>query len=478
MSREAWTDRSADVPLVVEIQGPLIRGDPRWERAAHLLLRNPGRLFRCLLDRLNGGARDRPCLLAAKARGLRRADLHEDLLRIIEARVQNGGRVILISWEDSPDLEDLAARIGAEAVSTGHDAQALDPDAVSQLLRSELGTFDYLGAGHRDIPLWAAARRRLAFDASRSVVRSARADGLELEIVAERKSRSRTFLQAIRPHQWMKNGLLLLPALAAHLTPTTALTIDLFLGFLSFSSMASAVYLLNDLADVREDRLHPAKRHRPIASGSLSVPGALGGAVGLVAGSGILAVTLHPTFGAILLMYAVLSSAYSMGLKRVPILDVILLATLYTARVLAGAAVAGVALSRWFIAFSVFFFFSLALVKRLTELQGAARDWNRDESGRGYLRSDVPVILSLGGGAVAASSLVYCQYILGPSVADLYSSPDVLWLGLPLLLFWHARMWLLAHRGRIDEDPVVFALHDPTGYSAFAGFLLVMWIAS
>jgi 4-hydroxybenzoate polyprenyltransferase len=284
-------------------------------------------------------------------------------------------------------------------------------------------------------------------------------------------------LCALRPHQWAKNALIALPALAAHLAWTPALGLRLLLGLTAFSAASSALYLVNDLVDLPADRVHPTKRSRPIASGALGVRAAALAAVALAAVAAALAIQLPGEFRVTLAAYAALSAAYSFSLKRRPVLDVIVLATLYTARVVAGAALVDVPLSRWFLAFSILLFLSLALVKRVVELQAMPEGQTGFVRGRSYVRDDLPTLVSLGAACTAASALVYCLYVTGDDVGRLYRRPDLLWIGLPLILYWQARIWLITGRGDMHEDPVAFALRDRVGYFVIAAFLLTVLAA-
>ncbi len=281
-------------------------------------------------------------------------------------------------------------------------------------------------------------------------------------------------LRALRPHQWAKNLLVFVPALAAHRPPGPAL----LFAFVSFSFLASAVYLTNDVADLDHDRLHPRKRTRPIASGALAPTVALWVALLLLAVSLLMAVRLPRAFLWVWLAYLVVTSLYSAGLKRRVVLDVLILAGLYTARVVAGSAAAHVPLSRWFLAFSVFVFTSLALLKRAVEAR-EARAGDRDAlGGRGWRVEDLPVLAATGVGCSVAAALVYCLYITGEDVLEFYSRPDVLWVGLPVLLYWLVRAWVMALRGEVHDDPLVFALRDPTSYLVLAIMAVSVWIAT
>jgi 4-hydroxybenzoate polyprenyltransferase len=282
-------------------------------------------------------------------------------------------------------------------------------------------------------------------------------------------------ISAIRPHQWAKNALLLLPALAAHKAGSDAL-VPLALGVAAFCLTASAIYLCNDLFDLPIDRAHPTKRRRALASGALSIRVAAVTAVTLLTAAASLSKSLPASFSGALGVYIAVSLAYTLDLRRRPVVDVITLAMLYAVRVVGGAALVDVPLSRWFLALAVFLFLSLALVKRVVELQDATGD--ASPSGRGYRPSDVPVLVAVGCAATVASMLVYCLYITGEDVLRLYRRPDLLWLGLPLLLYWQTRVWLFTNRRAMHHDPVVFALRDRVSYVIAAAFLGTVFLAA
>jgi 4-hydroxybenzoate polyprenyltransferase len=248
-------------------------------------------------------------------------------------------------------------------------------------------------------------------------------------------------------------------------------------GFVAFGLAASAIYVLNDLVDLPNDRRHPTKRQRPFASGRLTIATGLATAVVLLGTAAAIAMQLPSGFFTVLCCYVALTTAYSVALKHKPVLDVITLAMLYTLRVIAGAELAAVVLSRWFLGFSVFFFLSLALVKRVVELQGKSAAEDRDLPGRDYRTSDLPVLVGLGAAATVGSAVIYCLYITGEDVLRHYAHPERLWGGLPLLLYWQARVWLFAGRQSMTEDPVVFALRDRVSRLAFVAFLLVILVA-
>jgi 4-hydroxybenzoate polyprenyltransferase len=285
------------------------------------------------------------------------------------------------------------------------------------------------------------------------------------------------WLRALRPHQWAKNLLLLLPALAAHLPLSIDIALRLGLAFAAFSLLASAVYLLNDLADLPHDRAHPTKRHRPLAAGEVSPRAAVLTAAVLLVLAAAIAFPLPRGFHLIMLLYFATTASYSFALKRLAIADVLALATLYAMRIIAGAAAVEVPLSQWFLAFSIFLFLSLALVKRVVELQDKPAEDASLTPGRGYMASDVQMLRALGEGSAVASALVYCLYITGDDVGRLYTHPEVLLAGLPVLLYWISRIWLFTCRGTMHEDPVMFALRDPVSYLVIGVFLVMVFLA-
>jgi 4-hydroxybenzoate polyprenyltransferase len=271
-------------------------------------------------------------------------------------------------------------------------------------------------------------------------------------------------VRALRPHQWVKNILLWMPLLMAHQILNYEKIFSVLIGTVAFSLCASSVYLLNDLLDVEADRAHPVKRHRPIASGALSAQVAWSVIGLLMAAATVLGWLVSVGFLTILLIYFSATLAYSIALKERIALDVMMLALFYTLRVLAGGEAASVQVSAWLLCFSLFFFFSLACVKRYSELLRLQSESETTVKRRGYRVGDLPIISALGVASGALSALVLALYITSDSVMKLYSRPGALWLLCPLLLYWITRIWILASRSEVHEDPVVFALHDRASY--------------
>ncbi|OZC03784.1 hypothetical protein BSZ36_12795 [Rubricoccus marinus] len=282
----------------------------------------------------------------------------------------------------------------------------------------------------------------------------------------------------MRLHQWSKNVLVALPALLAHnLSPEVAG--EVAIAFLALGLVASGTYVVNDLLDQEQDARHPTKRHRPFASGALT-PG-FGWAFGpaLVGLGFALAWALLPlAFVGALGVYLATTLAYSFKLKSVVIVDVCVLAALYALRVLAGGAATGIPVSEWLLAFSLFFFLGLALLKRYAELRILEIEVDARDNGRGYTIEDAAMLRAIGPAAGFMAVLVFALYVTSPDVAVLYARPGLLWLAAPLLAYWTMRMWMLAHRGDLPDEPVAYALRDRASYAVAALTAGVLLLAS
>jgi 4-hydroxybenzoate polyprenyltransferase len=277
---------------------------------------------------------------------------------------------------------------------------------------------------------------------------------------AHARQRAGALLRLLRPHQWAKNALLLVPLLAAHGAGGPRALSTVLIALVAFCLCASSVYIVNDIVDLEADRAHPRKSRRPLAAGLVPLPAAFALAPVLLALAATITVFMPLKFQLVVGTYWLLTMAYSLRLKGVVVVDVLCLAALYTLRIIAGAAAAGVALSFWLLIFAIFLFLSLALVKRYAELDALRRASRLQAAGRGYHVEDLPVLQSFGTAAGYMSVLVLALYINSPDIESLYRRPKVIWLLCVLMLYWISRVWMKAHRGTMNDDPVVFALKD------------------
>jgi 4-hydroxybenzoate polyprenyltransferase len=322
------------------------------------------------------------------------------------------------------------------------------------------GAFVYAGDNEADLPIWKAARAAVLVDVSCS--RSAtirRSVIVEREFPKERVGVA-VWLRAFRVHQWLKNLLLFVPLLTAFSFMDIGKLATIALAFLAFSFAASAAYIVNDLWDLDNDRAHPRKRLRPFASASLPITHGLVAAVGALALAFVMALTVSHAFFLVLLLYLVLASGYNWVLKEYVLVDVLILSVLYTVRILAGSVAIGIATSSWLLAFSVFMFLSLALVKRCAELVSLSESGAAALRGRDYRVSDLAVLWPLGVGAALSAVVVFGLFINAPETQGRYGTPHLLWLVALGLIYWVARLWIKTCRGEMNDDPVVYAIKD------------------
>jgi 4-hydroxybenzoate polyprenyltransferase len=368
-------------------------------------------------------------------------------------------------------FEDVLASDGAVNLTGRNKLQHLEQ-------RFAADGFDYIGNALPDLPLLQGAQEAMVANPDLS---------LKLALKSRNVAVSRTFqdrshllaalAKALRVHQWAKNLLVFLPLLLAHSFRHAASVLAAVAAFFCFSFTASATYIINDLLDLESDRVHLHKRKRAFAAGNLSVATGLGISFALAAAALITAAYLPRKFLVYLLLYFVTTLAYSLSLKRIVLVDVVVLSSLYTIRMLAGSEATHDPVSPWLAAFSIFLFLSLAMVKRFSELQNLHSRGATPSNARGYLLSDIEQLRSFGTSSAYASIVIFALYINGRDVVSLYHHPTRMWLITPLLILWISRVWLLASRGLLDEDPVVFALSDRMSLLLCLGVAVVAYSA-
>jgi 4-hydroxybenzoate polyprenyltransferase len=406
---------------------------------------------------------------------------HDELVAWIDSERRRGRHIVLATAADEKVARAVATHLGLfDEVIASDGAVNRSAHRKAALLVEKFGErgFDYAGNSRDDLPVWERARRAIVVSAPAGVRRAA-AERAEVEReFAGAHGGLRAWLKALRLHQWMKNLLLFLPLLGAHQIFDTGLLTRAIVAFFAFGFCASSVYVVNDLMDLESDRHHPRKRLRPFAGGVLSPLAGMAAAAVLLFAALAVAWWVAPAFLAWLLVYLVITVAYTFWLKRKEIVDALSLAALYTLRIIAGGAAVGLAASFWLLAFSLFLFLSLAFVKRYSELQVMLAQGHDEAKGRGYRTDDLPLIQTLGVAAGFAAVLVLALYINGESVVLMYRRPEVMWLTVPILLYWIARVWIKTHRGLMHDDPVLFAIKDRASIFSGALFLAVMWAAT
>jgi 4-hydroxybenzoate polyprenyltransferase len=452
---------STDAPvLVVDLDGTLSRTNTLHEAVLGILAREP-RAFLPLLGALLRGRSAFKTFVADRhvvpGDGL---PLNPEVLDLLRAARAGGRRTALVSAADRRQVDAVAQSVALFDDVKGSDADRnLKAKEKTRYLVERYGDrgFDYVGDAWADMPVWGCARRAITVDASPRLRRAVDATHTETLHLGGQTNRVTAMLRAVRVHQWSKNLLIFLPLLAAQ--DISALG-PVFLAFAAFCSAAAAVYVMNDLLDLEADRSHPRKHRRPFAAGDLTAAEGTVMTVTLLAGAVILGrLTGNPLFLVVLSTYVVSTFAYSLWLKRKLLVDVLALAGLYTMRIIAGGIAAGLVLSHWLLGFSMFLFLGLATVKRQAELMDQAKT-GREGSGRAYTVDDLPVLRGLALSSAVASILVLALYVSSGDVQPLYSRPDLLWALCPVLLYWLLRMIMMAHRGQMTDDPIIFAARD------------------
>jgi len=384
-------------------------------------------------------------------------------LKYLQEQHGLGRRLVLATAANKKIAHAVSRYLGLfDLVLSSDDSINLSGARKLQHLQSAFGNsgFDYAGNSLADVEILIAARQALVVDPEPGVLAAVEKATTVVHIFDRRRKNIFMYLKALRTHQWLKNLLLFVPLLAAHRFSDLGMLGQVGLAFLSFSLCASSVYLLNDLVDLPADRVHPRKCMRPLASGEMPIiHGVLLIPVLLIVAV-LIALLLPSQFLLTLGIYYVFTLAYSMWFKLVVILDVIILAGLYTMRVLAGAAAVSIVPSFWLLAFSMFVFLSLAMLKRFTELLEVSGENKQSNQVRGYYTEDLELLKSMGVASGYLGVLVLALYINSPDVAVHYTNPQVIWLLCPLLLYWMSRTWLVATRNKMHDDPVVFAARD------------------
>jgi 4-hydroxybenzoate polyprenyltransferase/phosphoserine phosphatase len=473
--------RDAAVPLVIDLDGTLVRTDLLHESTLKLL-RNRPHLLPLLPLWLAGG----------KANLKRRIAEHVDidvstlpydeaLLEWIRAEREAGRRVVLCTASDETLASKVAQHLGLfdeVLASDGRVNLSAHRKAALLVERFGAGGFDYAGNSRDDVPVWEQARSTILVGAPAGLSARARERFRVAKEFPRLPAGALTWLRALRLHQWVKNMLVFLPLAGDHQLFNLQLLSIAGLAFIAFGLCASSVYVLNDLMDLESDRSHPYKRARPFATGAISPLAGLAVGALCLAGAFAIALALPPAFIAFLGAYYATTLAYTFFLKRRVLVDCLTLGALYTLRIVAGWAAVQLAASFWLFAFSLFLFLSLAFVKRYAELRLLAKSGHMDLHGRGYQAGDLPIVLTMGVASGFTAVMLMTLYINGDTVMKLYSRPEVLWLTIPILLYWVNRMWMQAHRGNMDDDPVIFAAKDL--YSVLCGvlFFVVLWAAT
>lgn len=481
MSPTVTETQVTQVPLAVDLDGTLIRSDMMWESLARLLREKPLAALAVPAWLLRGRAFLKQQLAKHVSVDATTLPYTKDFLDWLREEKTAGRKLVLATASDLRMAEPVAKHIGLfEEILASDGKINLRDNAKLAALTKKYGErgFDYAGNSSVDLDVWKGSHAAVVVNGSMSLTESAKRRTTVARCFPANVSALRELLRCLRPHQWIKNLIIFVPLLTAHQLGNRPTLSQAALAFLAFCLCASGVYLLNDVLDLDADRHHPAKRHRPFARGTLPLQVGLFGAPALLVIALGVALLLSPGFAAVLLGYFIVATAYSLRLKQIALLDVFCLAGLYTVRLVAGHVATGIAWSAWLLVFSMFIFLSLALMKRFQELHSLRQKNGLEIKGRGYTAGDLELVTTLGLVSGFIAVLVLALYVNSDQVAKLYAHPTVLLLVCPLLLYWIARVWFLAHRGQMHDDPTAFAFKDWVSYVIGALTLVVMWLAT
>lgn len=461
---------TADLPICVDLDGTLLKIDSLQEAASAAALKDFRVLFRVPFWLAQGKARLKEELAKRWAFDPAHLPYNDQLIVYLrEMRVQ-GRQIVLVTAADRAVAEPIANHLGLfDEVLASNGTDNLRGAKKAEVLLERFGDrgFIYAGNDHTDHAVWDKAAAAIVVNASASVQRNAEArHAIEAVIEDRPMSPTRAMIKAIRPYQWVKNLLVFVPMFASgDITNLSGWISSLFI-FGGFCATASAIYLLNDMSDLAADRMHPRNKKRPFASGALSLATGMAAAPFLIA----LGLFLGWESGALpaLVAYCLLSISYNLKLKEMPLIDVFVLAALYTVRLFGGGEASGHPVSLWLLGFSSFLFLSLALVKRASELYRLKLENRESAARRGYATADLEIVQMMGCAATFASAVVLSLFIQSDDAFLAYPRPALLWGVIPLMLFWQCRLWLSTARGYMHDDPIVYAARDWVSWLVFA----------
>jgi 4-hydroxybenzoate polyprenyltransferase/phosphoserine phosphatase len=467
-------------PLIVDLDGTLIKTDLLAESTFALLKQNPLEVLALPGWLLKGKAYFKRRVAQRAAIDVGSLPYHDRFLDYLKAQRSQGRRLVLATGSDELQARRVADHLQIfDLVYASDGITNLSGASKRDLLVREFGEkgFDYAGNDRRDLAVWSAASKAIVVNPKQRV-RDGAARVAELEqVFSDPPVSAMTLVRELRLYQWSKSLLIFVPLLAAQRFGEMHLLAQAFLAFLAFGFCSSSVYLLNDLLDLPDDRRHPRKRLRPFAAGELSILSGLAMIPLLLGLSFLLSLFLPLAFVGVLAVYFCLTTVYSVFVKQIVILDVIVLAGLYTVRIMAGSAAYSIWPSSWLLAFSTFLFFSLALVKRYAELLTMLGIDGQIGHARGYRVQDMDLLVSMGNASGFLSVLVLALYIDTEKAHLLYGRHHLIWLLCPLLLYWIGYIWLTAHRGRMYDDPLVFALKDRVSLIVFLCMIAIFVLA-
>jgi len=469
------------IPVVVDLDDTLVRTDTLLEQLVVIIFKRPNRLPHVAGALLRGRASLKRHIAETVTLDFQTLPYNEGVLDYIAKRKQAGSTVHLVTAADQSVADGVAGHLGLFDSATGSDGTTnLKGAKKAHVIRQMFSNgYAYIGDCAADIPTWSRAQEAVLVGGSPRLRRQLDSLGLSrIDTIARPTPGLADWLKALRVHQWSKNVIVLVPLLLSQQFRDPAMLARAFVGLMLFNLVASSTYLLNDLSDLAADRVHRSKRWRPLAAGTIPIGSAVPVAVGLLLGGLAAAFAIDSRIGVITVGYAAISLLYTFRLKAEPLIDVLTIGGLFTIRVLAGMILFATPISLWLSTFTFMLFTSLALAKRTAELARAHGE-GHSVVGRGYLAGDTQITTPLGVATGVAAIVVMVLYMeLEARKTGLYTAVEPLFLIPVVLSAWLLRVWMRAHRGELQDDPVVFALKDTASWIHAAVIVLMWWLAT
>lgn len=477
-------EKANNVPLCVDLDGTLIYTDSILEATILAVKHKPWLIFVLFFWILKGKNYFKHNVLLIAKPDAELLPYNQDVIDLIKQAKSEGRRIVLTT----ASLEDVAVDVNNYlnlfdqlifSTETHNNRSSNKTNTLIEKFGRE--NFDYIGNSNADLNVFAACRNAYLLSNSSALKKKTASVNSNLTVIETHSSFFTNLTKEMRVYQWIKNLLIFLPLLLAHEFNDLHALFHTIIGFFCFSFTASFIYLVNDLLDLESDRIHLKKKDRPFAAGKLNpIPAFIISFILMAVSLVVSFLYLPNNFGYVLLFYLITTTAYSIFLKKILIIDIITLAILYSTRIVAGGEITKLPLSKWFIAFSLFIFFSLAIIKRYTELKNLIKQNKVKAKGRSYEVNDMKLLITLGVSSGYISVLIFLLYIFSPEVSLLYNNTILLIPVSILLLAWISRMWFKAYRGEMNEDPVVYTVKDPVSYGLFGLIILfiigAMWL--
>lgn len=467
--------------IAVDLDGTLTFTDTLHESIILFIRNNPLKLFKLPFWLMRGKAEFKAELANQVNLNVSSLPYNHDLIFWLKEERKKGNHIVLCTATNKHIANSVANHLkifdDVIASDTSNNLKGVEKRKILEKHFGKKG-YDYAGNSAADIEVWAGAKRAILVNTNKKLNQKVKKITKISQHFLPHQITLLEYFRTFRVHQWLKNLLLFVPLLASHQIGNFQALFILILAFISFSLCASAVYIINDLFDLESDRCHPRKRNRSFASSLLPI------VFGIIIAPMFLIVSLAlgwlvgSKFLLYLISYFILTTIYSIVLKQVPLIDCLTLASLYTARIIAGAAAVSITLSFWLLAFSIFIFLSLAFLKRYAELKFQLQDGNTHATGRGYLVTDASLVQTLGITSGYSAVLILAFYLQSETVMILYTKPLITLFAVPLLLFWISRMWMKSHRGKMHDDPIVFAIKDKTSLMVAIIFIVTFILAA